>query len=63
MFPTYQCLQKGVRDFFILFRFGVICKKLKRPGFYTLFFTFLLITQDLEKIKKNPEHTFLDIIK
>ena len=27
------------------------------------FFTFLLITQDLNKIKKNPEHPFLDIIK
>ena len=26
------------------------------------FFTFLLITQDLNKIK-NPEHPFLDIIK
>ena len=27
------------------------------------FFTFLLITQDLNKIKKNPEHSFADIIK
>ena len=45
--------------FFILFRFCVICKNKKRHGFYTLtetrFFTFLLITQDLNKIKKNPE--------
>ena len=38
MFLTYQSLQKDVRDFFILFRSWVACKKLKRPGFYILFF-------------------------
>ena len=27
------------------------------------FFTFLLIIQDLNKIKKNPEHAFVDIVK
>ena len=27
------------------------------------FFTFLLITQDLNKIKKNPGHAFVDIVK
>ena len=27
------------------------------------FFTFSLITQDLNKIKKTPEHHFLDITK
>ena len=27
------------------------------------FFKFLLITQDLKKIKKNPKHPFVDIIK
>ena len=27
------------------------------------FFTFLLITQDMIKVKKNPEHTFVEIIK
>ena len=47
-FPTYQCLKKDVQDFFVLFRTWVICKNLKRPGFYTIietmFFTFLLIT-------------------
>ena len=26
-------------------------------------FTFLLVTQDLNKEKKNPEHALLDIIK
>ena len=41
------------RIFFILFRSWVIWKKLKRPGFYTLVFTFLLITQDLNKISNT----------
>ena len=27
------------------------------------FFTFLFITQDLNKIKKNPRHPFVDIGK
>ena len=27
------------------------------------FFTLLLINQDLDKIKKNPAHTFVDITK
>ena len=27
------------------------------------FFTLLLITQDLNKIKKNPTHSFVDITK
>ena len=30
----------------------------KRPGFYTLFFTLLLITQDLNKIKKKFHKPF-----
>ena len=25
-FPTYQCLQKGLQDFFCLFRSWAICK-------------------------------------
>ena len=28
-----------------------------------MLFTFLLISQDLNKIKKNPEHLFVDIVK
>ena len=48
--------------------FLVICKNKKRPGFYTLTetkcFTFLLITEDLNKNKKkNPEHLFVDTVK
>ena len=51
---------------FILFISRVICKNKNGPGFYALtettFFTFLLITQNLNKIKKTPEHSFEDII-
>ena len=36
--------------------------KLKLPGFYILVFAFLLITQDLNKIQKNPKHPFVDIV-
>ena len=53
-FPNYQCLQKGVWDFFILFRFRVTEAR---------FFIFLLITQDLNEIKKNPEQAFVDIVR
>ena len=28
-----------------------------------MLFTFVLISQDLNKIKKNPEHSFVDIVK
>ena len=38
-------------------------KTKKGPVSTHLFFTFLLISQDLNKIKKNLEHTFVDIIK
>ena len=52
-FLTYQCLQKGVRDFFILFRSWVICKNKKRHGLYTLVFYILITTQHLSKAKKS----------
>ena len=49
--------------FFISLRSWVICNDEKRPGFYTLAFTFLSMTQDLNKIKKkNPEHPFVKIV-
>ena len=41
IFPTYQCLQKGDRDFFISFRSWIVCKKWKKK--------WSLQTQDLEK--------------
>ena len=56
---SYQWLQKCARDF-LLFRLDVeLFAKIKNvPGFYTLIetriFTFQLITQDLNKIKKIP---------
>ena len=40
--------------------FAKIKKDLVSP---TSFFTLLLITQDLNKIKKNPTHSFVDITK
>ena len=49
--------------FFILFRSWVICKNQKDLVSTYLFFTIWLITRDLNKIKKNPEHSFVDIVK
>ena len=56
--PTYQCLRKDVQDFFYFVWILSYLQKLKRPGLYTLLFTFLLITQDLHKIKKKPQTSF-----
>ena len=50
-FSTYQCQQKGVWDFFILFRSCVISKNSKRPGFCTLVFD-TFVNNLLSK--KNP---------
>ena len=61
-FPTYQCLQNYVRDFFYFVQISSFLQKVKRPGFYTLVFTFLLITQNLNKIKKYRT-SFVDIMK
>ena len=53
-FPTYQCLQKGVWDFFILSIDLELFAKIKKDLVSThSFLTFLLITQDLNKIKKS----------
>ena len=49
--------------FLILFRSWVICKIKKDLVSTHSIFTLLLITQDLSKIKKIPEHSFVDIIK
>ena len=50
-FPTYQCRQKAVRDLFCLDL--ELFAKIKKDLVSThSFFTFLLITQDLNKIKK-----------
>ena len=52
------CLQKDLGIFFILFRSFVICKNQKDLVSTHSFFTFLLITADLNKIKKISS-TFL----
>ena len=57
-FCTYQCLQKGVWDFVILFTSWVIWKFKKDLVSTHSFFTLLLRTQDLNKIRKIP-HTLL----
>ena len=62
-FPTYQCLQKGVLDFFILFGCWVIFKNKKRPGFYTLVFYIFISNSRSKQNLKNPAHPFVDIIK
>ena len=54
-FPTYLCLQKVVRDFFVFGLDLALFAKVKSylVSTYSLF-TFLLITQALNKIKKIP---------
>ena len=52
-FRTYQYLQKGVQDFLYFVYILSYLQKFERPSFFLhLFFTFLLKTQDLNKIKK-----------
>ena len=50
-FPTYQCLQKSVRNFSYFVQILSYFQKLKRPGFHTLVLP-IFINQDL-KIKKS----------
>ena len=57
-FPTYQCLQKGVWDFLFYLVLELFAKIKKDLVSTHSFFTLLLITQDLNKIKKIP-HTLL----
>ena len=54
---------KRVRGiFFNFFKSWVICKKLKRTGFYILVFYIFINNTRSEQNKRNPEHAFLDII-
>ena len=60
-FSTYQCLQKDVWDIFLFYLDLELFEKIKKDLVSTqLFFTLLLITQDLNK---NPTHVFVDITK
>ena len=61
LFLLTNIYRRVCRIFFISFRSGIICKNLKRPGFYTLVF-YILITQDLNKMKKIP-HALVGIAK
>ena len=63
MFPTYQCLQKDVWDFFkVLFR-SCLFAKLNRPGFHTLVSYDFFNNSRSRRNKKKLEHSFVDIIK
>ena len=57
-FSAYQCLQKCVRDWFILLRTLVICQDQKRHGFCTLTET-MFTNNSRFKQKKNLEHPFV----
>ena len=59
-FPTQQCLQKGVRNFFILFRSWVINKNVKtRVQKPDLFFIFAKNSRPKQN-KKNLKHSFVE---
>ena len=49
--------------FFILFRSWVICKNLKKTGFYTLVFYTFISNSRSKQNKKNPTNPFVDITK
>ena len=54
-FTTYQCLQKGVWDFFKFYLHLELFAKIKKELVSThSFFTLLLITPDLNKNEKIP---------
>ena len=58
-FPTYQCLHKGVWDFLKFCLDPELSAKIKKDLVSAhLFFTFLSITQDLNKIKEVPNIFF-----
>ena len=54
-FSTYYCLQEGVLDFFKFYLDVELFAKIKNDLVSTYpIFTFVLITQDLSKIKEIP---------
>ena len=62
-FSTYQCLQKPVWDFFLSYLDLELFAKIRKDLVSAHSFFTLLITQDLNKIKKDPTHPFVDITK
>ena len=57
-FSTYQCLQKSVRFFSFFLHLELFAKILKDLVSTHLLFTLLLITEDLNKIKKISRTLF-----
>ena len=49
--------------FFVSFKSWIICKNLKRPGFYTLIFYTFINNSISKQNKKNPTNPFVDITK
>ena len=49
--------------YFILFLSWVMCKKIKRPGFYTLVIYIFINNSRSKQSKKNLDYSFLDIVK
>ena len=64
MFPNWQCLQNGVRDFFVvvvcLFRFWVINKNVKNESVESRSFSIFANNSRSKQNNKNPEETFVD---
>ena len=58
MFPTYQCLQKAVRDFvyFVLTLSYLQNKKKNTFGFYKLVFHIFINNLTSKQNKKNPDN-------
>ena len=62
-FPSYECLQKGVRDFLIFFRSCVIDKLGFCECVETWFFFILANNSSSKQNKKNPKQHFIDTDK
>ena len=62
-FPTYNVYKTVFGIFFILLRSWVICKNEKRPGFCTLVLYIFINDSRSKQNKKNPEQTFVNIVK
>ena len=62
-FLLTKILQKNVRDFFYFDQIFSYLQKLKRPSFYALVFYIFVNNSRSKQNEKNPEHSFLDIVK
>ena len=63
-FPTYQCLQKSVRDFFLFCLYLELFAKIKKDLDFTHSFFYTFINKSRSKQNKtNPAHHLVDITK